>query len=170
MEISAFSRKRRDEITEYAGLKVQIGFLHKAYSGYGCGNRSSGWYIDDVQIFKKVPEFTGDFESGWDDWGAGRGVWEVGTPTVRPPACYTGDYCAGTVLDGNYPSDTDSRIATPPIGTGPGNLSIEDAARVMVDVLSMAMASAIYPQEVCIVVDSEEDKDLFDSYLKRVPQ
>jgi O-acetyl-ADP-ribose deacetylase (regulator of RNase III) len=63
-----------------------------------------------------------------------------------------------------------ARIAIPPIGTGPGNLSIEDAARVMVDVLSQAMASATYPREVCIVVDSEEEKDLFDTYLKRVPQ
>jgi len=62
------------------------------------------------------------------------------------------------------------RIATPPIGTGAGNLSIEDAARIMVDVLSRAMATAIYPKEVCIVVDGVEEIALFDSYLKRVPQ
>jgi O-acetyl-ADP-ribose deacetylase (regulator of RNase III) len=63
-----------------------------------------------------------------------------------------------------------ARIATPPIGTGAGNLPIEDAARIMVDVLSRAMSTAVYPREVCIVVDSEEDKALFDSYLKRIPQ
>lgn len=62
------------------------------------------------------------------------------------------------------------RIATPPVGTGPGNLSIEDAARVMVEVLATAMASARYPREICIVVENEEDKDLFDTYLRRVPQ
>jgi O-acetyl-ADP-ribose deacetylase (regulator of RNase III) len=62
------------------------------------------------------------------------------------------------------------RIATPPIGTGAGNLSAEDAARIMVEVLSRAMATATYPREVCIVVNSEEEKALFDTYLKRVPQ
>lgn len=63
-----------------------------------------------------------------------------------------------------------ARIAMPPIGTGAGNLSIEDAARMMVEVLSQAMSTATYPHEVCIVVASEEDKALFDSYLKRIPQ
>ncbi len=63
-----------------------------------------------------------------------------------------------------------ARIATPPIGTGAGNLSIEEAARIMVEVLSLAMATATYPKEVCIVVDGEEEKHLFDTYLKRVPQ
>ena len=63
-----------------------------------------------------------------------------------------------------------ARIATPPIGTGAGNLPIEDAAKIMVEVLSLAMATATYPQEVCIVVDGEEEKVLFDSYIKRLPQ
>jgi O-acetyl-ADP-ribose deacetylase (regulator of RNase III) len=58
-------------------------------------------------------------------------------------------------------------IATPPIGTGAGNLLIEDAARIMVDVLSQAMSTALYPREVCIVVESEEDKALFDTYLRK---
>jgi hypothetical protein len=40
----------------------------------------------------------------------------------------------------------------------------------MVEVLSLAMATATYPKEVCIVVDGEEEKHLFDTYLKRVPQ
>ena len=63
-----------------------------------------------------------------------------------------------------------ARIATPPIGTGAGNLLIEDAARIMVEVLSDAMSTATYPREVCIVVESEEDKALFDTYLRRTSQ
>lgn len=58
-------------------------------------------------------------------------------------------------------------LATPPIGTGPGNLLIEDAARIMIDVLSQAMPTSAYPREVCIVVDNEEDKALFETYLRR---
>lgn len=59
-----------------------------------------------------------------------------------------------------------ARIATPPIGTGAGNLLIEDAARLMTDVLNRAMPTSVYPHEVCIVVESEEDKALFDFYLR----
>ena len=62
------------------------------------------------------------------------------------------------------------RLAVPPIGTGAGNLDLEDAARIMVDVLSQAMATAEFPQEVCIVVDREEERALFEAYLKRLPQ
>ena len=62
------------------------------------------------------------------------------------------------------------RIAVPPIGTGAGNLDLEDVARIMVDVLGRAMATAAFPQEVCIVVDSEEDRAVFEAFLKRLPQ
>ena len=63
-----------------------------------------------------------------------------------------------------------ARIATPPIGTGAGNLLIEDAARIMIDVLNQEMSTSTYPHEVCIVVESEEDKSLFDTYLRRTHQ
>ena len=63
-----------------------------------------------------------------------------------------------------------ARIATPPIGTGAGNLLIEDAARIMIDVLNQEMSTSTYPHEVCIVVESEEDKSLFDTYLRKTHQ
>ncbi len=63
-----------------------------------------------------------------------------------------------------------ARLVSPPIGTGAGNLSIEDSAKVMVQVLGSAMASATYPQEMCIVLDNEEDLAVFQDYLKRIPQ
>ncbi len=63
-----------------------------------------------------------------------------------------------------------ARIATPPIGTGAGNLLIEDAARIMIDVLNQATPTSVYPREVCIVVDNEEDKALFDFCLRSPTQ
>ena len=63
-----------------------------------------------------------------------------------------------------------ARIATPPIGTGAGNRLIEDAARIMIDVLNQAMPTSAYPREVWIVVESEEDKALFDLYLRSPTQ
>jgi hypothetical protein len=57
-----------------------------------------------------------NFAGGWGAWSADNGVWEVGTPsTVGPPACFSGSQCAGTVLNGNYPPKTDSRLISPSI-------------------------------------------------------
>ena len=98
------------ELTDYAGETVRIAFLHSADSS-GI-TVSSGWYIDNVQIVSLIPAFTGSFESGWDDWSADRGVWQVGTPTGGPGACAVSDQCAGTILDGNYPASTDSRLVS----------------------------------------------------------
>ena len=104
------------DLTDYAGLEVRISFYHTAvdYGGalYGT-DVSTGWYIDDIQIIAKVPGFTGDFETGWDDWGADNGVWQVGTPTAGPASCYEGTQCAGTELNGNYGPETDSRLIAP---------------------------------------------------------
>ena len=59
------------------------------------------------------PVLEEDFESGWGNWSADNGLWEVGTPTVGPIVCHGGTQCAGTVLDGNHPTDTDSRLISP---------------------------------------------------------
>jgi|GEM_PF-1358121 len=57
-----------------------------------------------------------NFEAGWGGWSADNGVWEVGAPSeVGPPACFGGSRCAGTVLNGNYPRYTDSRLMSPSI-------------------------------------------------------
>lgn len=62
------------------------------------------------------------------------------------------------------------RVTVPPLGTGAGNLQVEDAARIMVDVLSQHTAVAPYPTDVAIVVESQEDKHVFDALLRRLPQ
>ncbi len=62
------------------------------------------------------------------------------------------------------------RVTVPPLGTGAGNLSVEDAARIMVEVLSRHTAVAPYPTDVAIVVETEDDKRVFDALLRRLPQ
>lgn len=63
-----------------------------------------------------------------------------------------------------------ARVTLPPLGTGAGNLSVEDAAPVMVEVLGRHLAAAPYPTDVTIVVETEEDKRVFDGWLRRLPQ
>jgi O-acetyl-ADP-ribose deacetylase (regulator of RNase III) len=63
-----------------------------------------------------------------------------------------------------------ARVAVPPLGTGAGNLSLEDAARVMIDVLSQHTAVSAYPSDVAIVVESDADRQAFEYLLKRLPQ
>jgi len=100
------------DLTSYAGQTVRIGFNHSANdsSGVSGADNSHGWFIDDVTIVSGTPTFTGDFEAGWVDWGADRGVWQVGEPTAGPTACATGSGCAGTHLDANYDRNADSRL------------------------------------------------------------
>ncbi len=58
--------------------------------------------------------FEEDFESGWGDyWSASNGIWEIGIPTAGPELSYSGSKCAGTILDSNYASHTDSRLVSP---------------------------------------------------------
>ena len=97
------------DLTAYSGNRVRIGFLHTGT----IFTQGPGWYVDALTIVQTTPAFTGTFETGWDDWSAGNGVWQVGTPTVVGPAsCFSGTQCAGTVLGGNYPADTVSRLVS----------------------------------------------------------
>lgn len=58
------------------------------------------------------------------------------------------------------------RVATPLIGTGPGNLTLEDAARILVDTLATDMRTATYPKEVCIVVETDEDRETVEAFIR----
>ncbi len=98
-------------LTAYTGKTIRIGFYHTADTP----NDWLGWYIDDIQVLKLIPEFTGDFEDGWVDWSASQGVWQIGAPGAGPGTCHAGASCAGTVLNGNYPTYTDSRLVSAPI-------------------------------------------------------
>ena len=108
------------DLTPYAGQTVKIGFYHTANrDSVGRPSESTGWYIDDIEVVKKVPKFTGDFEDGWGDWTADNCVWDVGTSVVVPPSVHEGSQCTGTVIDGNYPGYRDSRLISPFIWLDP---------------------------------------------------
>jgi len=55
-----------------------------------------------------------DFESGWDDWWTDAGIWEVGHPDTCPDTVYSGNNCAGTILNG-LPPYQNSRLISPPV-------------------------------------------------------
>ena len=56
-------------------------------------------------------------------------------------------------------------LAVPLLGIGGGSLGVEDVTRVLVDTLVSAR-SATYPSNVCIVVNSEEDKTVVNAHLR----
>ena len=101
------------ELTPYAQHLIRIGFLHQDGNGPYANGTSTGWYLDALQVVRITPAFGCDFEQGWGDWYADGGVWQVGTPTAGPTSCYQSSTCAGTVLDGNYPSYCTSRLISP---------------------------------------------------------
>jgi len=57
--------------------------------------------------------FYEDFESGIGNWWVDNGLWEVGVPTVGPDSCHSGQNCAGTVLNGSYPTDANTKLVSP---------------------------------------------------------
>lgn len=60
-----------------------------------------------------------------------------------------------------------ARLTTPPLGTGAGNLSVEDAAEIMVSVLSERVGTAACPREVWLVVETAEEREVFAAALRR---
>ena len=56
-----------------------------------------------------------DWETGIGDWYADNGLWAVGSPTVGPDSAHSGQNCIGTVLDGNYPANANTRLISPEI-------------------------------------------------------
>lgn len=59
-----------------------------------------------------------------------------------------------------------ARVATPVLGAGPGGLPFEEAARLLVGVLTADLPHVTYPREVCIVVESEEEQLLVQAFLQ----
>ncbi len=63
-----------------------------------------------------VDSFEGDSATVWSRWSVDNGVWEIGNPTTGPATnsagfrTHDGTNCAATVLTGNYPAGTSSRL------------------------------------------------------------
>jgi bacillopeptidase F (M6 metalloprotease family) len=81
----------------------------------GIANAVSGQIEENAGVSSLGSIFYENFESGWGNWYASNGVWEVGTPTAGPTSCHNGTQCAGTNLAGNYPVGTDSNLISPSI-------------------------------------------------------
>ena len=58
-------------------------------------------------------------------------------------------------------------VTVPPIGTGAGNLTVEDAAEIMVPILKAHLGGAVFPAEVCFVVEMPAERDAFEAVLRR---
>src|SRR5213082_2276694 len=58
-------------------------------------------------------------------------------------------------------------VTVPPIGTGAGNLTVEDAAEIMVPILKVHLGSATFPVEVSVVVETAAERDVFETALRR---
>ncbi len=59
-----------------------------------------------------------------------------------------------------------ARLTVPPLGTGAGNLAVEDAAALMVTVL-LQLDGVPFPSDVCVVVDTAEDRAAFEAAVRR---
>lgn len=60
-----------------------------------------------------------------------------------------------------------TRLTVPPLGTGAGNLTPEDAAEIMVAVLTAHRERSDFPVEVCFVVETDTERDVFEGALRR---
>ncbi len=100
------------DISAYGGQTIRISFFFTANGDLGIGN---GWYIDDVSVVEGAEIYNNpeDFELGTGDWSADNGLWEVGIPSVGPSITHSGENCAGTMLESNYPYRADTRFVSP---------------------------------------------------------
>jgi hypothetical protein len=75
-----------------------------------------------IEQFPAPPEteFFDDFENGQGEWTLGNDglpgtAWEIGSPTVGPPAAFRGTNCFGTNLSSDYAFDARVWLRSPPI-------------------------------------------------------
>jgi len=59
-----------------------------------------------------------------------------------------------------------ARITAPPLGIGAGNLATEDAAAIMVTILRARAGHAAFPSDVCIVVETAEEREAFEAAVR----
>jgi O-acetyl-ADP-ribose deacetylase (regulator of RNase III) len=61
-----------------------------------------------------------------------------------------------------------ARLTVPPLGLGAGNLSLEEAAEILISVLQEQPAGVDAPADVAIVVETEEQREVFEGVLRRL--
>jgi O-acetyl-ADP-ribose deacetylase (regulator of RNase III) len=60
-----------------------------------------------------------------------------------------------------------AHLSVPPIGTGAGNLTIEDAAEIMATVLQVHLETSPFPADVSFVVETAAELEVFEAALRR---
>ena len=60
-----------------------------------------------------------------------------------------------------------AHLATPLLGTGAGNLTLEDAADVLGAVLTAVPGPGGFPREVTIVAENDEERQVVESYIRK---
>ncbi len=103
------------DLSPYAGQKILIAFH---FTSGGCCGNGLGWFVDDVEVDTgpeqlNFPEGF-EFDPKQSDWSVDFGTWEIGWPNSGPFSPYDGTNCAGTVLDGSYLNNVDTRLISPP--------------------------------------------------------
>jgi O-acetyl-ADP-ribose deacetylase (regulator of RNase III) len=61
-----------------------------------------------------------------------------------------------------------ARLTVPPLGLGAGNLSLEEAAEILISVLQEQPVGVDAPADVAIVVETEEQREVFEGVLRRL--
>jgi O-acetyl-ADP-ribose deacetylase (regulator of RNase III) len=59
-----------------------------------------------------------------------------------------------------------AHVAVPPVGIGAGNLTLEDAAQAMAGVFAGVPGPSGYPRDVTIVVETEDERRVFETYFR----
>ncbi|KAA3613755.1 MAG: choice-of-anchor D domain-containing protein [Calditrichaeota bacterium] len=103
------------DLSEWAGLTVEIAFYFHSEEVWPNPDVSSGWYIDELEIETGAMNFCEfeNWETGIGDWYVDFSMWQVGTPTSGPGSGYLSPSCAATVLEGNYCEPRDTRLISP---------------------------------------------------------
>jgi O-acetyl-ADP-ribose deacetylase (regulator of RNase III) len=60
-----------------------------------------------------------------------------------------------------------ARLSVPPLGIGAGNLTLEEAAEILVSVFQ-EQPPEVPPRDIAIVVETEEQRQVFEAVLKRL--
>jgi hypothetical protein len=68
--------------------------------------------VTDQPVFNNPEGF--ESSPGTNDWAVDAGTWEIGKPTSGPSQGHLSTNCAATVLAGNYATNVDSRLISPP--------------------------------------------------------
>jgi bacillopeptidase F len=103
-------------------LLQEPGFVYKIKARDYGGNVT---VTDDYKVSVKFGIAPGEYKQGFENYPAGwifDGAWEWGVPSGPSPAPFEGEKLAGTVLNGTYPSSTNSWLITPPIDLRDGNI------------------------------------------------